>query len=728
MNRFLLNSILPFATLCVINVHAQTKNADSIKAITPAFDVDTLLAPTPVNLAVFVDKVRDQIKKSDLKDGEIDHVIELEDQGISQKLTSALLVQAPKILIRIQNMDGSHQQKIQYLRALENRMRYWNFLPTTAENAGYIKSAVANFENILRAISQNTISSFINENETITTLDNSELLTDKPDLVKQLYVSLGKSQPEKIIQRLSAFYKEPYADAIVATAAKVDPATVMKYALSTGNLSGAIRRNNDSYVKTIVKMVDNSPHPQKILPFIDAIYSGSKTVQQINALSDNPTEYYKALVQLKLQGGSAKFIDDEIYYRGLQFVRIANQLHESSNATRFRCMADFDAEDLYFMMIGSQDEIYTSSFIWMFERMMDKMKPLDGEAFLEKVHKTKFRTFIRMAAGYNELSTFLASMREDQKNALMKEFVSGLEQGPLDDLEDAVDVADAFGSLTDPKLIEFLKEEIKAQYNRKVNEKGMAIYSLLYTIFNNSDKSSELNNELGNNLPPITYLPVTSLEDKDGKIVQQVFIYGDKDGMGTYNGYLSLYQNNKWKIEKNKYWATVTSTGKVPIVVYINVPLPEEADENDIFAQRKLQDYIDENGLKPTIIVHRGHSYYLNSTLDHLTSSAKIVILGSCGGYHNLAKVLDASPDANIISSKQVGAYRVNVPIIRSLNDILLTGKDVDWIEMWRNLSKYFASQGAETQDLFSDYVPPYKNLGAIFIKAYRKQVALERK
>jgi hypothetical protein len=308
----------------------------------------------------------------------------------------------------------------------------------------------------------------------------------------------------------------------------------------------------------------------------------------------------------------------------------------------------------------------------------------------------------------------------------MTEFVSNLEKGPMDDLEDAVDVADAFGSLTDPKLIEFLKEEVRINYERKVNEKGVIVYALLYTIFNSANNSAQLSQEVSDLLPPITYVPQSALKNDKGEIVQQVFFYGDKDGMGAYNGYLNQFRNNKWKIEQGQYWSTIKTTdSSKPIAIYVNKPLPEEAEENDVFAQTKLQAYIDENNLHPSIVIHRGHSYYLPTTLEHLTESCKIVVLGSCGGYHNLAKVLNASPDANIISSKQVGAYSVNTPILNSLNDILLSGNDVNWITMWQDLSKYFAGKGAGLNDLFSDYVPPNKNLGAIFIKAYRKQAFL---
>ncbi len=97
--------------------------------------------------------------------------------------------------------------------------------------------------------------------------------------------------------------------------------------------------------------------------------------------------------------------------------------------------------------------------------------------------------------------------------------------------------------------------------------------------------------------------------------------------------------------------------------------------------------------------------------------SARIVVLGSCGGYNNLNDVLTISPDAHIISSKQVGTKTVNEPILQAINNTLRSGKDIDWIPMWRDLGKQFSGAAKEK---FDDYIPPYKNLGAIFIKAYR--------
>jgi hypothetical protein len=707
---------------------AQKKKLQEKSTPPPApWETDTLMNPIPTNRAMFTDKITAQVRKADSRDGTTDNTIELEDTAVSRIVTQAMLVKAPRIMIHIENMDMPHQTKIQYHRALENMMRRLNNKPLTPEDAIYIKKSVDNFEELMLAREQNRLEEYVKANDNIYTLDNSELLNDYPGLKSLVFESVGKARPVMMIKRLPEFARESYADPVITAAAKVLPGTILTYASSTSVLSTAVRRNKDPFVKTIVAIADQSKNPQKVLPFVQEIFEGRQTIAGIDAIANDAKPYFQALVVLKMQGPSIadKAIEDEINYRGLQFVRVVNELHDSPAPVRFKSLMDFNAEDLYFMMIGSQDEIYTSSFTWMFDRMLEKMKPATGDQFLEKVHKSHFRTFLRMAAGYNKLSPFLASMDEEHKNELMKEFVANLEKGPMDDLEDAVDVADAFGSIDDPKLIEFLKNEIRNNYEKKSNEKGVIVYALLYTIFNSAENSEQLNANVKELIPPITFVPYTALQDDNQNIVQQVFFYGDKDGMGAFNGYLNLFRNPRWKIEQNNYWATITSTGANRITIYVNRPLPEEAEENDVFAQNKLQQYLDDNGLHPSIVIHRGHSYYLPTTLEHLSTSAKIVILGSCGGYHNLSKVLNASPDAHIISSKQVGAYSVNTPIINSLNDILLAGNDVNWITMWQGLSKYFAGRGAGINDLFSDYMPPNKNLGAIFIKAYRKQAML---
>jgi hypothetical protein len=208
------------------------------------------------------------------------------------------------------------------------------------------------------------------------------------------------------------------------------------------------------------------------------------------------------------------------------------------------------------------------------------------------------------------------------------------------------------------------------------------------------------------------------LVSQSGAVYQQVFFYGDKDGREAYESFMEEFKKDKnWKIDNNKYWSLISSVSGKKVIIYANLPLKEPEDD---VALNRLSHHLDSLDIHPTIMIHRGHSYHLPRTLEKLTDYVKIVILGSCGGYQNLATVLDHAPDAHIISSKQTGVRAVNEPIIRSLNQYLLAGDDISWIAMWRQLTTQF-NKNPDILEKFSDYVPPHKNLGAIFIKAYRK-------
>jgi hypothetical protein len=210
------------------------------------------------------------------------------------------------------------------------------------------------------------------------------------------------------------------------------------------------------------------------------------------------------------------------------------------------------------------------------------------------------------------------------------------------------------------------------------------------------------------------------LADDTGRVIQQVFFYGDKDGKESYSSYMSSFPASDWRITKTKEWVEIKSLKGKPIWIFANLPLDNETDK-DADAQKDLIDYLDSNNLMPSIIIHRGHSYHLPYTIEQLPPSAKIIMLGSCGGYKNLKQILDYAPDAHIISTKQIGAKDINKPIIEALNNILRSGRNIDWRQMWNDLDQQFSKGPRDKKDLFDDYIPPFKNLGALFIKAYTK-------
>jgi len=702
---------------------------------------DTLLLPIPMSRQIFHEQIDKEQLAADRADGAADTFIRYKnDSIISASLTQALIYNIDTMQILIENMPpkgrdslATNQQKIRYLRAVKNLLHTYNKDPKP--DPEYYIALEDNLDSMLVAINERKVIDFVIANPNIYTLDNSRDLFDNPSPERSLiYAEMGKADPVLMIRRLSEFASDTFSADVIAAAARIVPEVVFEYAIST-NLplkSAVFHATDDSLVKAIVTIADESRAPTRIFPFLSDVYYHRKTIAQLDSMAMYLNLYFEGLVELKIENdtiGRGAY-NQEIGYRALRdFVRPMNELHDENDENiRFHCIDSMSPEALYYIMVYGQDEIYTSSFLGAFKRMMARMAPMPGNSLLDTLHHDHFRTFIRMCAGYNTLSDFLGTMNDTGKSYVMTSFINGLEKGNDNELEDAVDVADAFGSIRDSALSEFLKKKVKENYEYSYgikSRKGMIVYSLMSRLFDgNKDSGNDTGaaaTSLRLHLPPINMVPYKSLINDSGIVYQQVFFFGDKDGQDSYNSFIDEFRNdNKWKIINEKFWTQIYSTSGKKIVIYANLPLDEPADEK---AQDSLVKFLSDTGIHPSIMIHRGHSYHLAATLARLDSNVKIVILGSCGGYHNLALVLDKSPDAHIISSKQTGVMAVNEPIIRAMNQRLLDGADVDWISMWNELEEYFQKKPS-AQDKFSDYVPPYKNLGAIFIKAYRKMNA----
>jgi hypothetical protein len=306
----------------------------------------------------------------------------------------------------------------------------------------------------------------------------------------------------------------------------------------------------------------------------------------------------------------------------------------------------------------------------------------------------------------------------------MRAFVSNLEKN--DSLEDGVDVADSYASIAEtlkPVADEMLVN-VKLNYKRNADDfartntlkslRGMNIYTILEKLFLSADstKKIDLTKELG--IPPVFEVTNKSLQNDSGRIVMQVFFYGEKSDMGIYNAFASKFRNGSWRFSQNEYWMSASSTKGRPITVYANRALPQETSQDEA-AQKALCAYLEKNKINPTITIHRGHSYTAPSTIDQMFPSSKIVFLGSCGGYHLIHDVLAKTTDAHITASKQIGMGKINQPFTDVLIEELLAGKDIEWIPFWK---KFRARTG--DPEGFEDYIPPYKNLGALYIKAYK--------
>jgi len=579
---------------------------------------------------------------------------------------------------------------------------------------------------------------------------NSEIFKDNlgyKDVKNILYLKWIHNRPGKIISTIAPFGNELFADSLIVVACKYNPKLFYDFASASKSVEAKImQRNNNPFVKTLVTLT-HTTNALLYFPFLDDLLSGKKTIDSIkNLIGDGEAKmdsigYFKLLVKTEISYQQRLIAKDTpiamfgvnglremLQLKAIQnFITPINELHEQNNISiRMKAIEPLSAQELFYAIVMGENDIYTSSYKYAFERLIQKMGPTPkGDELLLSVNMDYFRKFIKMAANFNQLDVFLNLMPQDKASILMQAFVANLDKSS--NLEDAVDVADSYSSITDTTILQNILINVsnnEKRYKNENNSRGQIIYNLLRTIFLSFNSPSiDLTSQIG--IPSIYAVDNKYLTDDSGRIVQQVFFYGDGDGKTNYTGFINSFSPNEWKITTKPEWVEIKSL-KGKVWIYANLPLNSDKNLDDT-AQSHLTNFLERNKLDPSIVIHRGHSYWLPGTISRMSGNAKIIILGSCGGYKNLTEILSISPDAHIISTKEIGKGDINRPLLNYLNQALLTGKPLVWKDMWAFLTKvFYADHDSKIMESWDDYVPPYKNLGAIFIKAYNKKMDAE--
>jgi hypothetical protein len=683
--------------------------------------------------------------------GRYDSLIRLsKDENVNLQITDALIRQVDEIQEQIEfDSTLNTNNKKKYLRGLEFLLQgfdrayeHRSILPSAApslitafEEAMQLDKKGQSIEPVVAgntyAVGLILIDCFLLPSENIGVKPSRILLTRK-------YCEL---HPGSVMDVLHRDPDLPFADSLIIVAGHRDIRQLYDFAAANNALGMRIRNSKDSLVHTVAQMA-NSKSGQLYFPFLDNLIRGRITLAEIDKVKEDDLNYYRLLVRTRLDYADRilppardtplemNALTEMLAKKGKEvFVREINALHTAENpAIRFKILDPLTPAELYYLIVLSEDEIYTSSYLGVYERIFQRMSIPYGDSLLMEVHGDYFRKFIKMAAAYNKLDHFLGTMDKQNAGTIMKSFIIHLENA---NEEEAVDVADSYSSIFEknPALARFILNEVKWNYDKNLagnDKKGTIIYHLLQTLFESADTSSrtDLSAKLG--IPPIYSVDYNSLVDDSGRVIQQVFFYGDqdKDGQNSYLNFMAMFHSRpgtkpEWKITDNPQWTTISSLRGSPVLIFANKPLLGE-DDPDAKAQTALINYLYDHHMKPTIVIHRGHSYHVKYTISQMPATARIVVLGSCGGYNNLSEVLRINEDAHIISSKQVGTKTVNEPILQAINNTLLAGKNIEWLPMWKELNARFLNDPA-AKEKFDDYIPPYKNLGAIFIKAYRK-------
>ncbi|MFY0643209.1 MAG: hypothetical protein JXR19_01955 [Bacteroidia bacterium] len=655
-------------------------------------------------------EIKQEIERIDRMDGAVDGLIELKSPIQSTEATQVYIKDAESILGRIVNSALSTGVKVKQLQKVLSLLR------EVDEKNVHFYTRYGSIFTIIKKVQTTRENEKIEEilkSNIFSSLNLIPFFIEKPAAEPFLVVA-AKNEPAELLRHFKEI-KRPINDVVVNALAKHAPLKIRTYLYSSNAVQRRVKLSTDPITAALYRMVREQSSASRSSILLHDFYNSKLTGSKAHEISKDDNLLFDYLMKMRLESDliGEHSVDEELRTQSLKRIRVVNELHDASDAVRFSSISKYNAHEFYTLMVYSEDEIFTSTFLGMYKRMKGKMQEESSYQFLHAIEYNKFRTFIKMCAGYNVLSDFLSMMSDFEKQLLFKRLVEGLENAN-DNLKSAVAIADTYGSMMVEENRMLLEESIISYYKSVRYSPGSAktIYSLLIRILGLGEGLNLGLDALNQDDLVLTTLPSSRIF-KDGNHIQQHFFFDDPDGRSSYSSFISGYRGGNWRVLDKGTYIVIKSVAGKKVEIYVNKPAHEYA------GQRAIKDHFTTTKRWPDVVVHRGHSYFANTSIASLTPNAEIVFLGSCGGYNNINQVLNYSPSAQIISSKQIGTMLVNNRLCYRLNETIRKGEDINWENLWTQVDRSFGA-GTTADRRFKDYIPPHKNLGALLIKAYR--------
>jgi len=653
----------------------------------------------------------------DKLDGKLDGRLKLADSSrtaLANKIYFTTVDSIWRLMLKVDVNEGQRDSIAYYLYYTLTRVRNLNVNALDKDNR-----EITNILHILDGIYKNDLFSALKTNILIS-IKQVSLYSFRPE-TEPFLLYAATNYPEAVVENYHQYWDRPYRNKIVERVGIVAPNEMKKYVLDGNPINIIFKESKEPAVQQILKITQTLGKRTPSYVLMDPIVKGEMTLASADFTTQKPVDFLKKMIQIRMQKDPiGEFsLEKELEIQSLKFVRNLNELHNEPDSKRFASIDNFTPEQLYTLIVYSEEEVFTSSFNGLLKRFLTKMGKTNGFTFLKSVGMNRYRTFIKQCASFGKLNDFMATMTVDEQKALLKMFVCGLDDANTS-IDQAVEVADTYTGISDETLLTFIRKNIREEYKRSQQTKsreGMAIYGLLTSLFNsgrefNEDWYENISEKYG--IPDITMLKNATLFQQNKESVWHMYFYDDEDGGASFKSFMNTFADKNWVVkEEDSLHVVIRSVNGQPVVIYANKPKAEYE------GQAYLERILDSAGIQPDVLIHRGHSYYASKTIEKIKPSAKLFVLGSCGGYHNLSGVIQRAPEAHIVSSKQIGVQGVNNPMLKLIADAAREGRDVEWAQIWTDLDKQL--KGTESYIRFVDYIPPHKNVGAVFIRSYMK-------
>lgn len=464
------------------------------------------------------------------------------------------------------------------------------------------------------------------------------------------------------------------------------------------------------------------PRRERLAILAGTVAHGGLSFDDALRIAGNEAQFFAKALDLRAgaPAADAAGLERALTNESLELCRAAQE----SPARILASLTAFRTRDLYALLALGRAEATPEVFAAVFDRLLLpkwKGEMPKGRSLVELLDQTKnweLRDFAAGALAAHRFAALLAIAGRD----LVDRLVRRIDQTE-DPLREGMRLAELADAITDAALRNEMATIVAAEFARCRGEgdlRGATVYGLL--------AAKLALNGIGDPYLPFfrssETLDTALLFGTDNDCIERHFFYDDDDGVESFASFRSTYQRDPaWKIEDRGQYVHLLGGGPQArrIEIYANVPIDTHLPKNRPLegeAQRRQQaitEALAARGVKATVVVHRGHSFWTERTLSYVAPSARLVILGSCRGTTEVHTVIEASHDAQVIATRGVGATEINDVMLKAVNDRILNGdRLIEWSSFWRDLSGRFGNSR-----LFRDYVAPNQDAGTVFLRSY---------
>lgn len=529
-------------------------------------------------------------------------------------------------------------------------------------------------------------------------------------------------QPQVVFNNKDILKNRTDFGAILGKIAYAAPNSIKKYLSNPENeVYRTLQSQPNEASKILFSIYEKYKFNTKAYTLLDKILRKELTIEDAHLIGNSQIDYVQKLCQISTSRNAFGMhsVEAEQNELSLILIRQINDNASPQNATLQR-IKQYTGKELYSFMILGREELFDFTFNQFYGSMMNQLGNFDLMLFLESVNYYRFREFCNLLAEFDKFSQFFDyhTTSEIDRHKFIEKFIH-IDFADIHALEHAADISEFIAKCTDPKIQTLLQLKIKRAYDQASTRKdqlAMAVYSLLASnIGKRATEHKEWFVEMEQKFAQHSYtsIKVDDLKNNKKKIIETCYFYNDADGVASYTSFINTFKlMPNWMIQDLGSYVYISSLQGVEIEIFANKP------QFEVTGQAAIAEYMTVNQLEPSIIIHRGHSYHSQKTINQMIGSPKFIFMGSCGGYYKIPELLERSPNAQILSTKQVGTMHINDPAFKQINEILRANQNLDWVSFWDTQKERLG----KNKD-FKDYVPPHKNNGALFINAFFKVV-----